>query len=194
MMLQGDGLIDQIAAYRTLVEHPRALRALDNLEEVLTYLEDADLLSYISIDLGMLQSLDYYTGTIFRGFTYGMGYPLFSGGRYDNVVGAFGKQMPATGFSLVIDFALTALDRQQAETGRAHAYSVVAFAEGRRVEAVRLADELRRSGEVAEICYTCHEKTAAGKWAKVREASKLFFIDETGETTEIALPIAREEG
>jgi len=37
-------------------------------------------------------------GTIFRGFTYGVGFPILSGGRYDRLVEKFGKSSPATAF------------------------------------------------------------------------------------------------
>ncbi|MHB1452761.1 MAG: ATP phosphoribosyltransferase regulatory subunit [Saccharofermentanales bacterium] len=102
-------LIDEM---RLLVNNPRSLGALDNLSRVLEILEDCDMAKYISLDLGMLQSLNYYTGIIFKGFTYEIGFPLFSGGRYDNVVGQFGRGMSATGFSLGVNFVMNALRRQ----------------------------------------------------------------------------------
>lgn len=102
-----------ITDMRLLVRNSRSLKALDNLESVLEILEDCGMTKYISLDLGMLRSLNYYTGIIFKGFTYEIGFPLFSGGRYDNVVGHFGRKMSATGFSLGINFALNAIRRQK---------------------------------------------------------------------------------
>ena len=106
-------LIDEM---RGLVTNARSLRALDNLYEVLRLLEEDDVLRYVSLDLGMLQSLNYYTGIIFKGFTYGIGFPLLSGGRYDKVVGEFGRQLSSTGFSLWINFVMTALLRQKKDS------------------------------------------------------------------------------
>lgn len=94
-----------------LLPSPEAQASLDNLRAVLTILTDYGYARYISIDLGMLQSLNYYTGIIFKGFTYGLGFPLFSGGRYDHLVSAFGRDLAATGFSIGINFIQTALLR-----------------------------------------------------------------------------------
>ena len=90
----------------------KALRALEYLKNVIAILEDWGVGDHISIDLGMVQSLNYYTGIVFRGFTHSVGYPVLSGGRYDNLVQRFGKDCPATGFSLGINMIMTALERQ----------------------------------------------------------------------------------
>lgn len=68
---------------------------------------------YISVDLGMVKRLDYYTGTIFNGFTRHMGYSVCGGGRYDNLCAEFGKPYPATGVAIGIDRLLTALYRRE---------------------------------------------------------------------------------
>ena len=41
---------------------------------------------YVSFDLGMVNHFDYYTGIIFRGYTYGTGDAIGKGGRYDNLL------------------------------------------------------------------------------------------------------------
>jgi len=102
-------VIDQL---ETLVENSLSREALENLRAVLAHLDAAGLLEFVSLDLGQLQSLNYYSGVIFKGFTYGLGFPLFSGGRYDQLVSNFGRDLSATGFSIGLNFALTALRRQ----------------------------------------------------------------------------------
>ena len=76
----------------------KALQALEYLRKVLEILGDWGLDQYVSLDLGMVQSMNYYTGIVFRGFTYGVGFPVLSGGRYDNLLQRFGRDCPATGF------------------------------------------------------------------------------------------------
>ncbi len=115
-MASSYGTYDLIDEMRQLVTNTRSLQALDNLNEVLQILEEEGILKYVSLDLGMLQSLNYYTGIIFKGFTYGIGFPLLSGGRYDNVVSEFGRSLSSTGFSLGINFVMTALRRQKKKT------------------------------------------------------------------------------
>ena len=60
----------------------------------------------------MVQSLNYYTGIVFRGYAYGVGFPILSGGRYDGLVSKFGKDCPATGFSMGVNMVMMALERQ----------------------------------------------------------------------------------
>ncbi|MGI6545288.1 MAG: ATP phosphoribosyltransferase regulatory subunit [Fastidiosipilaceae bacterium] len=187
LMLQGSGQISQIDDYAKLVDNPRSLAALDNLRQVLSYLDDLDLLSFISLDLGLLQSLDYYTGMIFKGFTYAMGYPLFSGGRYDRVVSAFGRDLPATGFSIGIDFALTALSRQGCLPVDSEQFVVVAYAQDQRKSALAHATLLRNEGRAVEICYSTKDKEEAIAWAAERQAEWLDYIDSAGELQEIPL-------
>ena len=58
---------------------------------------------YIGFDLGMVNHYDYYTGIIFRGYTYGTGDAIGKGGRYDNLLIQFGKKAPAIGFTILVD-------------------------------------------------------------------------------------------
>ena len=60
----------------------------------------------------MLSKYNYYTGVIFRVYTYGLGRAIVKGGRYDNLLMHFGKNAPAIGFGLQIDDILEALSSQ----------------------------------------------------------------------------------
>ena len=68
---------------------------------------------YISFDLGMLSKYQYYTGVVFKAYTYGIGDAVVKGGRYDNLLRKFGKNAAAIGFVIVIDDLLKALSRQK---------------------------------------------------------------------------------
>ncbi|MGL4774640.1 MAG: ATP phosphoribosyltransferase regulatory subunit [Clostridium sp.] len=57
----------------------------------------------ISLDLGMVPGENYYTGLIFKGYVNGVGHQVLRGGRYDNLLKGFGRDMEAVGFSLNID-------------------------------------------------------------------------------------------
>ncbi len=106
------GSYEVLDRMEALVGNPVSRDALANLRGILEILEDAGQLSAVSVDLGMLRSLDYYTGMIVKGFTYGIGYPILSGGRYDNVVSEFGRTLSSTGFSIGVDRLMSALRRQ----------------------------------------------------------------------------------
>lgn len=77
--------------------------ALDNLRRIYELLCDYDFEQYISLDLGMLQSIDYYTGSIFKCYTRGVGFPIAAGGRYDNLMGMFGSPKGAVGCAIGIN-------------------------------------------------------------------------------------------
>ncbi len=55
---------------------------------------------YVSFDLGMLNKHNYYTGIIFKGYTYGTGDAVLKGGRYDNLIEQFGKKAPSVDLRL----------------------------------------------------------------------------------------------
>jgi ATP phosphoribosyltransferase regulatory subunit len=54
-------------------------------------------------DLGLLRSLGYYTGAIFEVYDPALGVPLGGGGRYDDLLGRFGRPLPAVGWALTVE-------------------------------------------------------------------------------------------
>ncbi|MBX5442759.1 MAG: ATP phosphoribosyltransferase regulatory subunit [Solirubrobacteraceae bacterium] len=65
----------------------------------------------VIIDLGLARDLGYYTGAIFEVYAPGLGQPLGGGGRYDELLGRFGRPLPAAGFGLSVDRLHEALTR-----------------------------------------------------------------------------------
>jgi ATP phosphoribosyltransferase regulatory subunit len=59
--------------------------------------------SHVVYDLGEVRGLDYYTGVHFEVFVSGTGRAAGAGGRYDELMGRFGRPMPAVGVSLDLD-------------------------------------------------------------------------------------------
>jgi len=141
-------VIDRVEKYPI---NRRSIKALNNLRSIIKILEDYGLSKYVSIDLGMVQSLNYYSGTIFRGFTYGVGFPILSGGRYDRLVEKFGKESPATGFSMGINMVMMALERQKIEAEKPMVDTLVCYGEEGRKTAFRICETLRKQGLVVEM-------------------------------------------
>ncbi|MEG1448021.1 MAG: ATP phosphoribosyltransferase regulatory subunit, partial [Oscillospiraceae bacterium] len=77
--------------------------ALCYLGEIYENLEKLGIGDKISIDLGMVNKADYYTGIIFKGYFDGVGEEVLSGGRYDNLSAVYGEDLPAVGFGINID-------------------------------------------------------------------------------------------
>ncbi len=94
------------------VTNERSRNAVKRLAKVYEALCDYGVEKYVSFDLGMLSKYNYYTGIIFKGYTYGVGDAIVKGGRYDNLLKRFGKDAPAIGFMIVVDDLLAAMNRQ----------------------------------------------------------------------------------
>jgi ATP phosphoribosyltransferase regulatory subunit len=76
--------------------------ACEGLRAVHALLEP-DVASRIIFDLGLLRDLDYYTGAVFEVYDPALGAPIGGGGRYDDLLGRFGRPLPAVGFAIGID-------------------------------------------------------------------------------------------
>jgi ATP phosphoribosyltransferase regulatory subunit len=75
----------------------------------------------VIFDLGLVRSLGYYTGAVFQVYDPAHGVPIGSGGRYDELLGQFGRPMPAVGFALNVErlhIALTGEERGRLPRGR----------------------------------------------------------------------------
>jgi ATP phosphoribosyltransferase regulatory subunit len=75
---------------------------------------EADVAERVIFDLGLSRAPGYYTGAVFEVYDPAVGMPLGGGGRYDNLLGEFGRSLPAVGFALEVDrlhLALAAEER-----------------------------------------------------------------------------------
>jgi ATP phosphoribosyltransferase regulatory subunit len=71
----------------------------------------------IIFDLGLLRSIGYYTGAVFEVYDPALGAPIGGGGRYDDLLGRFGRDLPAVGFALGVDRLHIALAGEERGTG-----------------------------------------------------------------------------
>ena len=145
------GDIEQIRFARGMTDNLRALRAIDRLERVQEILDGYGLGDYVSYDLGMLSKYSYYTGIIFKAYTYGTGEYLVTGGRYDKLLVQFGKDTPAVGFAIVVDQLMLALSRQKIDIEIEQVKRIVLYESGAREMAIRLAKYFRGAGENVQL-------------------------------------------
>ncbi len=95
---------------RKLVGRDRALlRPLDRLAQVYERLV-ASGQEALLIDLGEFRGFEYYDGIVFDVFAPGIGAELGGGGRYDHLMGRFGRMAASTGFALDVDRLFRAID------------------------------------------------------------------------------------
>ena len=114
---------------------------------------------YISYDLGMLGKYGYYTGINFRALTYKTGESVAAGGRYDHLVGQFGKQAPAIGIALYVDTLLLGLSRQGLITAEEKKRTLVVYEKDAECAAIQHVCELRAKDVYALLEEKC-ENTA----------------------------------
>lgn len=176
--LYGD--VSMLAQAKKLTVNPRCQAAIERLEQVYTVICHYGYEKYVSFDLGMVNHFDYYTGIIFRGYTYGTGDAIGKGGRYDNLLMQFGKDAPAIGFTILMDDLLCALDRQNIPVSIGEfAYAVLLYEEKDMPQAIDLAMELRNGGEKVE-CICIREPDKMGEsisFAKGQGAHVVFILD-----------------
>jgi ATP phosphoribosyltransferase regulatory subunit len=98
-----------LASARQALAGTRAEAGLEELARVLGEVERRGLAPTVLIDLGETRNFDYYTGTTFQLHADGPGVPIASGGRYDGLLGGFGRPLPAFGFAFGLDDLVWAL-------------------------------------------------------------------------------------
>jgi ATP phosphoribosyltransferase regulatory subunit len=76
--------------------------AVAGLRDVLALLEPA-VAERVIFDLGLIRSLGYYTGAVFEVYDAAFGAPIGGGGRYDELLGRFGRDLPACGWALDVE-------------------------------------------------------------------------------------------
>ncbi len=102
-----------IAMVRRQLTDEAGLKALDELEQLIGLLEQTPAGPHVHLSLDLARGLGYYTGAIFEIAVPDLAGSLGGGGRYDNLVGMFGKrQVPAVGFSLGLERILVVMEER----------------------------------------------------------------------------------
>ncbi|HEY5585810.1 MAG TPA: ATP phosphoribosyltransferase regulatory subunit [Ruminiclostridium sp.] len=177
------GSIEVIEKFKKATKNVRSLAALENIEEVIGILGDYGFSKYISVDLGMLKGLNYDTGIIFRGFTHGVGFPILSGGRYDSLTSSFGKDCPATGFSLGINMLMTAFENTQMSSEKPSVDSLICYKKCNRKSAIEIAEALRRQALNIETFMLIEEIEQGIDYAVSKQIGGVVFIQDNGKIT-----------
>ncbi|MES5895124.1 MULTISPECIES: ATP phosphoribosyltransferase regulatory subunit [unclassified Bacillus cereus group] len=145
------GSLDVIEEAEKLASSNEMKMAIARVKEIYETIEQLGYGSYISIDLGMVQHLDYYTGVIFKGYIYEIGEEIISGGRYDELIGNFGEMMPAVGLAVQVNQIVKALQEQQEPYKRKRIDIMIHYELNRLAEAERLRNLLQKDGKKVEL-------------------------------------------
>ncbi len=141
--------------------------ALANLREILRHLEAFGALEAVILDLGLIGRHDYYTGAVFEAYAAGLGFTVANGGRYDNLLKRFGRELPATGFAIYLERLLSVLPEE--------APPPLLVLVGGDVEGIEVAAELRARGvPVLHLSENLSPEVAA-EYARGVEATWLSY-------------------
>ena len=131
-----------------LADNELSRAAAENAMAVYRALEAYGVQERVWVDFGMIKDLDYYTGMVLEGYTPDIGFPVCTGGRYDQLIGAFGYECPATGFVVGVERVMLALEGQGVAAdprAQADTWLMASDAAGR-VRAIEAAARLRAEG------------------------------------------------
>lgn len=145
------GSVDILKDAKEIIHNERSINAIDHLSRLYSVLELYGIEKYVSFDLGMLSKYKYYTGMIFKGYTYGVGDVIVKGGRYDNLLNQFGKSAPAVGFVIMIDDLMQALSRQKITIPIKNKKMIILYDEPQFFKALKTAQELRNDSNMVEL-------------------------------------------
>ncbi len=128
-----------------------ALKAVERLERINEVLEMHGVSEYITFDFTITGMYKYYTGIVFRGYTYGIGNSVIKGGRYNQLLKQFGVHAPAIGFAIVVDDVLNALNRQNVVISCVSENQLIIYDKDMKRKAISLANRMRKEGKIAEL-------------------------------------------
>ncbi len=142
---------EELRAVLSEAPNARAAGAIQRLIDIREILEIYGVVDYVSFDLSLLSKYQYYTGVIFKGYTYGIGDAAASGGRYDRLLSHFGKDTPAIGFMIQIDMLLEALRAQRIPIPTSQKPAKLYYSQADYPEVLRQAMHRRLQGEAVAL-------------------------------------------
>ena len=146
-LMGGPEILESAARIAPSAEARLAVTRLQQIYKLLRLYKAED---HVTFDLSMSGSYGYYTGIIFRAYTYGTGDAVVRGGRYDHLLEKFGKSTPSIGFAIIIDELMSALNRQKISVQTAKR-NLLVYTEATEKWAVSLARSFRAKGKNIEM-------------------------------------------
>ncbi len=170
---------------RTIVSNLINIVSNEVLTEIGQILKFADKCP-IELDPSLARGLSYYTGAIMEINVPDLAGSLGGGGRYDGLIGMFGKeQIPACGFSLGLERILVVMDERNMFPAESRSYRdsadvmVTLLSEETAAESLKLANELRTQG-LRVLVYP--EPDKLGKQMKYADQINVPYVCVLGET------------
>ncbi len=172
------GGFEMLENAKKLVTNKVSLDAIERLEKVYKALSYSGYEQYISFDFSLLSRYEYYTGIVFRGYTYGTGDAVVKGGRYNNLLRQYGKDASAIGFAFYIDDLMMAISRQKIEVPIDNSDSIILYEIEQQKSAIQLANHLRSSDRKVELIRKSKKKNVEdyASYGKKNHFSGMFYL------------------
>ena len=159
-----------------LTKDRKTVDAIKRLADIYRILGYYNVLDYIDFDFEIEDKNCDYTGIIFIGHFEGKKQILLKGGRYDNVIGKFGEDIPAAGFSININRLLKVIDHKNYSIKHEH---VVIYTNSRRKDAIIIGEYFRYKDLNIELIKNdgCSSKKDYITAAYKKDALSIMFFD-----------------
>lgn len=183
------GGVEVLAQAKNIAPNSSGIMAVKRLEKIYDILALYGVEKFVTFDLSMTGNYGYYTGIIFRGYTFGTGDAVVKGGRYDHLLEKFGKTSASIGFAIVIDELMNALTRQKIRIVYTRKNTIILYDESRARDAIRLAKDFRIKAKNTELIKKSPEKLLEDyiRYGKEYYAGSLIYIKKSGEITMVNL-------
>ena len=183
------GGVEVLAKAKNIAPNSSGIMAVKRLEKIYDILALYGVEKFVTFDLSMTGNYGYYTGIIFRGYTFGTGDAVVKGGRYDHLLEKFVKTSASIGFAIVIDELMNALIRQKIRIVYTRKNAIILYDESRARDAIRLAKDFRAKAKNTELIKKLPEKGLEDyiRFGKEYYAGSLVYIKKSGEITMVNL-------
>ena len=183
------GGVENLVRAKNLAPNSQGILAVKRLERIYDILRIYGVEKYVTFDLSMTGTYGYYTGIVFRGYTYGSGDAIVKGGRYDNLLEKFGKKSPSIGFAIVVDELMNAMNRQKLRIVYTRKNTILLYDKEKAKEAVKLAMDFRRKAKNVELLMKADKRLLEEYVAYGKEyyAGSLIYMKRSGEITMVNL-------
>ncbi len=184
------GGLEVLKRAKEIAPNSSGIMAIKRLEKIYNVLKMYGMEKFITFDLSMTGgTYGYYTGIIFRAYTFGTGDAVVKGGRYDKLLEKFGKESPSIGFAIVIDELVNAMNRQKLRIVYTRKNTLILFDEGKAKEAILLAKDFRHKAKNVELIKKDKGKLLEEyiEYGKRYYIGNLIYMKKSGEITMINL-------
>lgn len=187
------GGVEVLRKAAMITTHQKAKSAIVRLLKIYALLQLYGVEEHVTFDLSMSGSYGYYSGIIFRAYTYGTGDAVVRGGRYDHLLEKFGKSTPSIGFAIIVDELMSALSRQKIDVDSGHR-NLIVYNDVSQKNAMALAKECRNRGKCIILLKRDAGKTKANytEYGKKIHADRLLYLNDDGKIEMVHLKTGEE--